>query len=153
MGGIRTYAAAGVTIVTSELNSAFVEEALASSHALVPDQLSDVASPAWRIEAVPADGEFSLGEGGRSVKARHVPTIHNEDMLVVYLPEVQLLFESDIYIAPGVFPPHQPLPAPFRDWAQGLRDGLAPLDWKIEWLAGGHGGVVPFTDLHSHFES
>ena len=153
MGGIRTYAAAGVTIVTSELNSAFVEEALASSHALVPDQLSDVASPAWRIEAVPADGEFSLWEGGRSVKARHVPTIHNEDMLVVYLPEVQLLFESDIYIAPGVFPPHQPLPAPFRDWAQGLRDGLAPLDWKIEWLAGGHGGVVPFTDLHSHFES
>ena len=153
MGGIRAYAAAGVTIVTSELNSAFVEEALASSHTLVPDQLAEVASPEWRIEAVPADGEFNLGEGGRSVRVRHVPTIHNEDMLVVFLPEVRLLFESDIYIAPGLFPPHQPLPAPFRDWAQGLRDGLAPLDWKIEWLAGGHGGVAPVTDLHSHFEN
>ena len=153
MGGIRTYAAAGVTIVTSELNSAFVEEALASPHTVVPDELARVASPEWRIEAVPADGEVSLGEGGRSVTARHVPTIHNEDMLVVFLPEVRLLFESDIYIAPGVFPPHQPLPAPFRDWAQGLRDGLARLDWESEWLAGGHGGVVPFTDLHSHFES
>ena len=153
MGGIRTYAAAGVTIVTSELNSAFVEEALASSHTLVPDQLAGVASPEWRIEAVPADGEFSLGEGGRSVKARHVPTIHNEDMLVVFLPGVRLLFESDIYIAPGLFPPQQSLPAPFRDWAQGLRDGLAALEWEIEWIAGGHGGVAPFTDLASHFES
>ena len=70
-------------------NSAFVEEALASSHTLVPDQLAEVASPEWRIEAVPADGEFNLGEGGRSVKVRHVPTIHNEDMLVVFLPEVR----------------------------------------------------------------
>ena len=90
MGGIRTYAAAGATIVTSELNSTFVEDALASSHTLVPDALAEVASPEWRIEAVPADGEFSLGEGGRSVKARHIPSIHNEDMLVVYLLEVQL---------------------------------------------------------------
>ena len=118
-----------------------------------PDQLAEMASPAWRIEAVPADGEFSLGEGVRSVRARHIPTIHNEDMLVVYLPDVQLLFESDVYVAPGIFPPNQPLPAPFRDWAQGLRDGLAPLGWRIEWLAGGHGGVVPFTDLRSHFEN
>ena len=48
---------------------------------------------------------------------------------------------------------HQPLPAPFADWARGLLDGLATLDWEIEWIAGGHGGVAPFTDLLSHFES
>ena len=92
---------------------------------------SSVASPEWRIEEVPADGEFSLVESGRSIKVRHVPTIHNEDMLVIYLPEARLLFESDIYVAPGGFPLHQPLPAPFGDWAQGLRDGLAALDWEI----------------------
>ncbi len=152
MGGVRTYAAAGTTIVTSELNSSFVEEALASSHTLVPDELAEVASPEWRIEAVPVDGEFTLAEGGRSLKVRHVPTIHNEDMLVIYVPEVQLLFESDVYVA-GAFPLHQPLPAPFRDLVRGLLDGLAPLEWQIEWLAGGHGAVVPFTDLHSHFEN
>ncbi len=152
MGGIRTYAAAGVTIVTSELNSSYVEEALTSTHTLVPDELAKAASPEWRIEEVPADAELSLGEGGRSVKTRHVPTVHSEDMLVIYLPDVRLLFESDIYIAPGVFPPHQPLPAPFGDWAQELRDGLATLEWKIDWIAGGHGGVAPFTDLLSHFE-
>ena len=158
MGGIRTYAAAGATIVTSELNSSYVEEALTSSHTLVPDELAEVASPAWNIEKVLADGEFSLGEGGRSVKTRHVPTVHSEDMLVIYLPEYRVLFVSDIYI-PGLAPPNQPLPAPFGDWAQGLRDGLATLDWNIEWIAGGHtfgsvaGQVVPFTDLDSHFEN
>ncbi len=153
MGGIRTYAAAGATIVTSELNSSYVEKALGSSHTLNPDELAEVVSPEWRIDAVPADGEFSLEEGGRSVKARHIPSVHNEDMLVVYLPELRLIFESDVYVNPGGFPAHQPLPAPFADWARGLRDGLATLDWEIEWIAGGHGGVAPFADLLSHFES
>ena len=153
MGGIRTYAAIGATIVTSERNSSYVEEALRSSHTLVPDELARVESPEWRIEAVPADGEFSLEGGGRSVKARHIPSVHNEDMLVIYLPELRLIFESDIYVMPGGFPAHQPLPAPFAEWARGLRDGLAALDWEIEWIAGGHGGVAPFTDLLSHFEN
>ena len=110
-----------------------MKEAVASSHTLVRDELAEVASPEWNIEEVPADGEFSLGEGRRSVKTRHVPTLHSEDMLVIYVPEYRLLFVSDLY-TPGIAPPHQPLPAPFGDWAQGLRDGLATLDWKIEWI-------------------
>ena len=152
MGGIRTYAAAGVTIVTSEQNSAYVEAALTSNHTLVPDELAGVASPKWRMERVAADGEFNLDEGGRSVRARHVPTIHSEDMLVIYVSPAQVLFVSDIYM-PGVFPPNQPVPVPFGTWTQGLREGLAPLEWRIEWIAGGHGSVAPFTDLHSHFEN
>ena len=152
MGGIRTYAAAGVTSVTSEQNSAYVEAALTSDHTLVPDELAGVASPKWRIERVAADGEFNLDEGGRSVRARHVPTIHSEDMLVIYVSPARVLFVSDIYM-PGVFPPNQPVAAPFGAWAQGLREGLAPLEWRIEWIAGGHGSVAPFTDLHSHFEN
>ena len=51
---------AGATIVTSKLNSSYVEEALRSSHTLVPDELAGLASPDWSIEAVPADGELRL---------------------------------------------------------------------------------------------
>ena len=36
-------------------------------------------------------------------------------------------------------------------YTQGLLNGLVRLDWRIDWIAGGHGGVVPFTDLHSHY--
>ena len=151
MGGIRTYAARGATIVTSELNRLYVEQALLSSHTVVPDELANIPRPSWQIEQVPVVGGFSLVEGGRSIKLHHIPTVHNEDMLVVYLPKTRLLFESDVYVAPGMLPPHQPLPAPFSDWAQGLLNGLVRLDWRIDWIAGGHGGVVPFTDLHSHY--
>ena len=150
MGGIRTYAAAGATIVTSGLNSSYVEDALNSPHTLVPDELA-TAKTALHIEAVPEDEEFRLEIAGRSVKAKHVPTTHSQDMLVVYLPENRLLFNSDLYFR-GRAPPSQPLPQPVRDWAQGLRDRLPELGWDVQWIAGGHAGVGTVADLHCHFE-
>ncbi len=117
----------------------------------VPDELAGVESTAWEIAPVATDAEFSLEADGRTVKARHVPTVHDEDMLVVYLPESQLLFVSDVYM-PAVFPAGQPLPEPFRDWSEGLRQALATIEWEVEWIAGGHGGVEPIADFHSHFD-
>lgn len=150
MGGIRTYAAVGVTIVTSALNSAYVEEALSSSHTLVPDELAGVGSPEWHIEAVAPDAEFSLERGGRTIKARHVPTIHSADLLVVHVPETRLLFVSDVYM-PAVFPVGQPLPEPFSDWSEGLRERLPTFDWEVAWIAGGHGRIDSIADFRSHF--
>ena len=150
MGGIRTYAAVGVTIVTSTLNSAYVEEALSSSHTLVPDELARVGSPEWHIEAVAPDAEFSLEGSRRTVKVRHVPTIHNADLLVVHVPETRLLFVSDIYM-PALFPVGQPLPEPFSDWSEGLRERLPTFDWEVAWVAGGHGGIDSIADFRSHF--
>ncbi len=150
MGGIRTYAAVGVTIVTSTLNSAYVEEALSSSHTLEPDELAGVGSPEWHIEAVAPDAEFSLEGSRRTVKVRHVPTIHNADLLVVHVPETRLLFVSDVYM-PALFPVGQPLPEPFSDWSEGLRERLPTFDWEVAWIAGGHGGVESIADFRSHF--
>ncbi len=150
MGGIRTYAARGATIVTSALNRAYVEEALSSPHTLVADELARVENPEWHIEAVGPDAEFSLEGGGRTVKARHVPTIHNADLLVVHVPETRLLFVSDIY-QPAVFPVGQPLPEPFSDWSQGLRERLPTFGWDVAWIAGGHGGIDSIADFRSHF--
>ncbi len=148
MGGIRTYAAVGATIVTSALNKSYVEEALNSVHTLVPDELA-ASRAEWRVEEVPEDGEFSLEAGGRSVKAKHAPTAHCQDMLVVYLPRNRLLFNSDLYF-PGLAP-SQPLPPPFGEWAQGLRDQLPGLGWNVRRIAAGHAGVGSIADLHSHF--
>jgi glyoxylase-like metal-dependent hydrolase (beta-lactamase superfamily II) len=150
MGGLRTYAARGVTIVTSALNSAYIERALNSSHTLVPDELAGVENPEWQIETVAPAGEFSLEAGGRTVVARHVPTIHSEDMLVVYTPESQLLFVSDIYF-PAAYPPGQPLPDPFGVWSQGLREQLPAFEWDVESIAGGHGGIEAMAGFQARF--
>ena len=64
-----------------------MKKALRSSHTLVPDELSRSSAPGWVIEAVPVNGEFRLTSVGRTVRARHVSSVHGEDMLVVYLPE------------------------------------------------------------------
>ncbi len=151
MGGIRTYAARGAAIVTSALNSAYVEEALTSPHTLVPDELAGVESPEWQIETVAPEGEFNLEAGGRTVMAHHVPTVHNEDMLVVYIRESRLLFVSDIYF-PAAYPPGQPLPDPFGVWSQGLREQLPAFEWDIGWIAGGHGGIEPIAGFQARFE-
>ncbi len=149
MGGLRTYAATGATIVTSALNRSYVEKALNSPHTLVPDELAAVAEAQWRIEEVPIDKEFSLEAGNRSIMAKHAQTVHGDDMLVVYLPEIRALFNSDLYF-PGMAP-SQPLPPPFGAWAQGLRDRLPELGWDVEMIVAGHGGVGTISDLHSHF--
>jgi glyoxylase-like metal-dependent hydrolase (beta-lactamase superfamily II) len=151
MGGIRTYAAAGATIVTSALNRSYVEQALSSTHTVVGDDLAGVESPTWQIEAVAPDGEFSLEGEARIVKARHVPSIHSEDLLVVHVPETKLLFVSDVYIP--AFPPGQPLPEPFSVWSQSLREQLPTFDWQVEWIVGGHGGIESIAEFHSHFDS
>ena len=151
MGGIRTYAARGATIVTSALNRTYVEEALTSAHTLLPDELAGVDNPEWQIETVAADSEFSLEVDGRTVMARHAPTVHDEDMLVVYMPESRLLFVSDVYF-PGAFPLGQPLPDPFGTWSEGLRENLATFEWQVEWIVAGHGGIDSIADFRSHFD-
>ena len=69
---LRTYAARGATIVTSALNSAYVEGALTSTHTLVPDELAMTESPSWEIVPVAPDAEFSL-ERGRCRRALASP--------------------------------------------------------------------------------
>jgi glyoxylase-like metal-dependent hydrolase (beta-lactamase superfamily II) len=150
MGGIRTYAAIGATIVTSALNRTYVEEALNSPHTLVPDELAAVAEAQWSIEEIPLGEEFSFEAGNRSIKAKHAQTVHSDDMLVVYLPEIRALFNSDLYF-PGMAP-SQPLPPPFGAWAQGLRDRIPELGWDIQMMIAGHAGIGTISDLHSHFE-
>jgi len=150
MGGIRTYAAIGATIVTSALNRTYVEEALNSPHTLVPDELAAVAEAQWSIEEIPLGEEFSFEAGNRSIKAKHAQTVHSDDMLVVYLPEIRALFNSDLYF-PGMAP-SQPLPPPFGAWAQGLRDRIPELGWDIRMIIAGHAGIGTISDLHSHFE-
>ena len=148
MGGIRTYAARGAIIVTSALNSAYVERALNSLHTLLPDELAGVESPEWQIETVAPDGEFKLEADGRTVIARHVPSVHVEPNLVFYIPESQVLFVGDILMpAPG-----QPYRAPFDAWLQGLRETLPTLDWEVAWIGGGHGRMGSIADFYSGFD-
>lgn len=150
MGGLRTYAAAGATIVTSALNREYVEGSLSSPHTLVIDELAKAESPAWQIEAVEPGSEFILEEGEGTLRVRHVSTVHSEDLVVVYVPATKSVFVSDAYLP--AFPAGQPLPEPFSVWGASFREQLGTFGWDVELIVGGHGVIESIADFHSHFE-
>ena len=74
-------------------------------------------------------------------------------MLVIYVPEVQLLFESGCLRRSWWFFHGSATAGAFPRLAQGLR--MAWLRWsgKSSGLPAGTAESLPFADLHSHFEN
>lgn len=124
-GGIRPFLDAGVTVLASEVTRPVVEAAARATFRLEPDELTgrDVTP---RIEVV--EGEREISDGERSVRILDVgPNPHVEGMLVVYLPEERILYQSDLFMpSGGDFPDPARVPVMrwFVDWLDG--SGLEP---------------------------
>jgi glyoxylase-like metal-dependent hydrolase (beta-lactamase superfamily II) len=97
-GGLRTYVAQGVTVVTHEKNKAFYEKAWARPRTLAPDSLSKAPKPAV-FETV-SDKKVMSG-GGKTLELYYMKdTSHNMYNLIVYLPQEKLAFWGDGYNPP-----------------------------------------------------
>jgi glyoxylase-like metal-dependent hydrolase (beta-lactamase superfamily II) len=97
-GGLRTYVAQGVTVVTHEKNKAFYEKAWARPRTLAPDSLSKAPKPAV-FETV-SDKKVMSG-GGKTLELYYMKdTSHNMYNLLVYLPQEKLAFWGDGYNPP-----------------------------------------------------
>jgi glyoxylase-like metal-dependent hydrolase (beta-lactamase superfamily II) len=97
-GGLRTYVAQGVTVVTHEKNKPFYEKAWARPRTLAPDSLSKAPKPAV-FETV-GDKKVMSG-GGKTLELYYMKdTSHNMYNLLVYLPQEKLAFWGDGYNPP-----------------------------------------------------
>jgi len=135
--GIRTYAAAGATVVVGKGNVAFFEKVLTS-----PDSLG-VDAPKTKItpRILEVDGRFVITDGKRDVYALLIDNPHAEGLLIGYVPDAKLGFVTDIW-SPG--PPLPPKPNP------GLAAVVSGVQkWGIEpaRFAGGHGSVADYQPL------
>ena len=93
--GARTFLAEGATVVTTPGNAAFVERLAAAHFTLEPDVLARNPQ-AVRIEIVEG-GHRVLEDASRRVELHDVgPIPHAEEMLVVYLPEERILYQSEL---------------------------------------------------------
>lgn len=93
--GLRQYAAEGATILTHEINAFFFSAALANPRTLNPD-----ATEPSRVEA-DVEGianRFVLSdESGQRVEIVPLePSPHAADMLIVWLPTIRTVVESDL---------------------------------------------------------
>ncbi len=148
IGGTRTYAAEGATVVTAEVNRHHFERMLAAPHTVRPDALQRNPQPV-RIETVPAADKKILSDGSTYIGIYPVrPNSHSEGSLAIYLPHEKLLFISDLLQtkAPQAGPPGL--------WASELFASIKGHGLNVERLAGGHGmGVASMDDLREAAES
>jgi len=135
VGGMRTYAAEGATIVLAKGDGDYFRKALVRPEALNPDAPKQAFTP----KVVEVDGKWTVKDGGREVDAYQVANPHVEDMMIVYVPDAKLGIVTDLY-APGEPPPSNANVA-------ALVKGVDNWGIKPERFAGGHGSVGPYADV------
>ena len=93
--GLRPFVAEGATIVTSQGNKGYFEHILQNPHTIAPDKLWMMTQhPKVKVEYV---GEAKKMTGGdNEIDLYHVDgSMHNDAMLMVYLPKQKVLIEAD----------------------------------------------------------
>jgi len=134
-GGIRAYVAAGISIVTQEKNKSYWERILWNPFTLEPDRLAR-ASRSPTIETV---GEKRvLSDSSMALELHHLQgNLHDETLLVAYLPKQKLLVQADAFHPrPGA----KPLAAP-PPFTTNLVENIRRLKLDVERVVHLHGGI------------
>jgi glyoxylase-like metal-dependent hydrolase (beta-lactamase superfamily II) len=137
-GGLRTYIAKGVTIVTTPGNKAFVERLAAAPHTLRPDRLSrEPRAPV--IETF--TGKRVFRDGTRTLEVHDIgPSPHVTEAVIAYLPKEKAVFVADLFTIPvqGPFPPANPALVQFSEKIKTM---------AVETFVPGHGRIGTMEDL------
>jgi glyoxylase-like metal-dependent hydrolase (beta-lactamase superfamily II) len=135
VGGMRTYAAEGATIVMGKGDGDYIRKALVRPETLNPDAPKKAFTP----KVVEVDGKWSVNDGGREVDAYIVENPHVSPMLIVFVPDAKLGIVTDLYV-PGA-------PPPSNTEVAALVKGVDKWGIKPDRFAGGHGSVGPYADV------
>ena len=134
-GGVRAFAAEGVTIITHEMNKPYFEKVYRNPHRINPDRL-ELSNKSAVIEGV-ADKRV-LTDGTRTVEIYHVRgNLHNDGLLMVYLPKEKVLIQADAFHPRPGAPPY-PTPPPFT---VNLFENIQRLKLDVAQVLHIHGGT------------
>jgi len=106
LGGVRTYAAEGATVITDERNKDYFQKVVLGpqSRTLDPDRLSQfpfAPTGPGPLTLQTFSDNYAISDGQRSIMLYHVDNLnHAEDMLVAYLPQDKILINADLYGPP-----------------------------------------------------
>jgi glyoxylase-like metal-dependent hydrolase (beta-lactamase superfamily II) len=93
--GLRPFVAEGSTIITHQINKAYLEKVLSLPHTLNPD----TAQTAGKKPKVEGMGDKKvLTDGTHVLELYHLKNFgHHDGMIVAYLPKEKVLLEADAY--------------------------------------------------------
>ncbi len=143
-GGLRTFVAEGVTIVTQEGNKAFFEQVWARPHAIQPDTLSK--APKAPVFDTVAEKKV-LTDGRKTIEIYHMKNSgHNANNLIVYMPREGLVYWGDGYNPPAGDSAVDPQRTP--EYGIDLYRNIVDLKLNVKTIAPAHGaGARPFDNL------
>jgi glyoxylase-like metal-dependent hydrolase (beta-lactamase superfamily II) len=134
-GGIRGFVAAGIPVITHEANKPYFERIFKNAFTLEPDRLARAPRPAI-IETVGDKRVFA--DAAMTMELHHLRGfLHDDAMLVAYLPKQKLLVQADAFHPrPGAAP--LPSPSPFT---VSLIENIRRLKLNVERVVHVHGGA------------
>ena len=141
-GGIRGYAAEGITIVTHEVNRPYYEKAMINSHNYSPDKLARSGKkPVFQTMG----DNMVLTDGSRSVELYQITNnTHHDGIIMAYLRKEKILIEADAFTPgpPGAEPPKVPNP-----FSVALEANIRRLNLDVDRILPLHGRMVPYSEL------
>ena len=144
LGGVRTFVAAGATIITPSVNKEYYERIFAAPHTLSPDKLA-LSKKKAVVEGVATSRVITDGKQTIDVYVQPLAG-HNDAMILVYLPNQKLLVEADAWTPPAGNAP--PPPGPPNPFTVQLYDEVEKLKIDVKQIAALHGpGLRPIEDL------
>jgi len=143
IGGLRTAAAMGATILVEKGNEPVVRPLLEARHTQPQDELDNrrnggQGQPVGTIEVY--EGKKIISEGGQRFELYPITgSPHVDPMVFGYASSARALFQPDLYTPPSTMPAG----APAVHLAQSIKD----LKIKVDTMVGGHGGVGTYADF------
>jgi len=147
IGGMRTYAAEGATIVTHRDNIPLYQQMWANPRTMSPDRLSQSGRTATFEGVV---GTRMMTDGARRLVIYHYPgNMHNPGMLMVYLPKEKILVEADSFSTPAA-PPTAP-PNALANLKHFI-DSIDRLQLDVEQVVPIHGRITTLNEAREILE-
>lgn len=142
-GGLRTAAATGATLVTSDIARPWFETVLANPNSISPDAL---ARSGRTPVLTSVDGQRSFTDGEREVQVSMIQdSVHAQGFMMVWLPRERLLVEADAY-TPG--PPNAPVPAVPNANQLVLAQNIERMKMNVDRILPLHGRIVQASELY-----
>lgn len=143
-GGLRAYAAEGITIIAHEMNRSYFEQVWQRPRTLKPDLLArQPRTPVWETMTE----RKTVTDGSRVLELHKlVGNGHNPYILIGYLPAEKLLLYGDMYNPPAGSDPRDV--ARTNEYADNLYDNIANrLKLDVQTIVPVHGRAVPLDNL------
>ena len=147
-GGLRSYVAEGVTVVTTPANQKYFERMAASTFALFPDD--QTRAPRKPLFEFVRGGRRVFTDGKQTLEVIDIgPSPHAREMLVAYLPKEKLVFQGDLVNLPnsGKF-----MPSTVNDTTLHFFDWLTKSGLDVQRVAAVHGPSTTLEDLRAAVE-